>query len=90
MTPGDLKKLRKAAGLSQTDLGNRLGMSLRGIQALESGESTIRELHRLALIGAGLLGAGSSAGEPSPREDFPGLPQQEGRTPRDADHERGG
>jgi transcriptional regulator with XRE-family HTH domain len=54
MTPDELKKLRKDAGLSQTDLAERLGMSLRSIQDLESGATPIREIHRLAIAGLGL------------------------------------
>lgn len=62
MTGDDLKKLRTAAGLTQGQLAERLGMSLRSVQELEGGGSPIRELHRLALsaIGVGPPAAGDA------------------------------
>lgn len=57
MTPDDLKKLRSEAGLTQGQLADQLGMSLRAFQDLEAGKAAVREVHRLALVGLGLIPA---------------------------------
>lgn len=49
MTPQDVVALRKSLGLGQAAIAEHIGMSLRGYQALESGESPIRALHILAM-----------------------------------------
>jgi len=49
MTPQDVVSLRKSLELGQAAMANFIGMSLRGYQALESGESPIRPLHILAM-----------------------------------------
>jgi len=54
MTPDTLRTLRKQAGLTQAELAERLHMSLRGVQELESGATQIRGLHVLALSAIGL------------------------------------
>jgi transcriptional regulator with XRE-family HTH domain len=62
MSPDELKKLRKDAGLTQTELAERLGMSLRGVQELETRPGAIRPIHELALKGLSLTAASSSEG----------------------------
>jgi hypothetical protein len=49
MTPPDIVALRKSLRLGQVAMADHIGMSLRGYQALESGESPIRSLHILAM-----------------------------------------
>lgn len=49
MTPTVFKESRKKLDLSQTELGDLLGMSLRQIRNLEKGESPIKPLHEYAL-----------------------------------------
>ena len=44
----DLIDLRKRLGLTQTEMADRLDMSIRDYQAIESGESPYRYIHRLA------------------------------------------
>ena len=45
----NLQKIRKAAGLSQSQLSKAAGVSVRTIQALESGA---RDINKLAVITA--------------------------------------
>jgi transcriptional regulator with XRE-family HTH domain len=45
----DLVALRKELGLTQQEMAGRLDMGLRGYQAIESGESDYRYIHRLAV-----------------------------------------
>jgi DNA-binding XRE family transcriptional regulator len=49
MTPQDLVALRKSMDLGQALMAETIGMSLRGYQALESGDTAIRPLHILAM-----------------------------------------
>jgi DNA-binding XRE family transcriptional regulator len=49
MTPQDLVALRKSMDLGQALMAETIGMSLRGYQALESGDTAIRPLHVLAM-----------------------------------------
>jgi transcriptional regulator with XRE-family HTH domain len=49
MTPQDIIALRKSFGFGQAAMADHIGMSLRGYQSLESGESPIRPLHILAM-----------------------------------------
>lgn len=42
MTPAELTHLRKKSGMTQTDMAKELGLTLRGYQKLESGESPMR------------------------------------------------
>jgi transcriptional regulator with XRE-family HTH domain len=49
MTPKDVISLRKSLELGQAAMADLIGMSLRGYQSLESGESPIRPLHILAM-----------------------------------------
>lgn len=44
----DLINLRKSLDLTQAQMADELGMSLRAYQAIEAGESAYRRLHRLA------------------------------------------
>lgn len=45
-----LKELRKLAGWTSEELGNKLGMSKQAISALENGSTKLNQLHYLALI----------------------------------------
>jgi DNA-binding XRE family transcriptional regulator len=49
MTPQDLVALRKSMDIGQALMAETIGMSLRGYQALESGDTAIRPLHILAM-----------------------------------------
>lgn len=49
VTPVVFAESRKKLGLSQTELGDRLGLSLRQIRNLEKGDSPIKPLHEFAL-----------------------------------------
>lgn len=49
MTPGVFKKSRKLMKLSQTALGDRIGLSCRMIQYIEKGESPITKTVECAL-----------------------------------------
>ena len=49
LTPENLKLLRKGLGLSQTEMGDAIGLSLRAYQDLESGRAELRKLHELAI-----------------------------------------
>ena len=44
------KELRKLAGWTAEELGNKLGMSKQSISALENGSTKLNQLHYLALI----------------------------------------
>ncbi len=43
-----LKEMRSRTGINQSEMANRLGMSLRSYQDLEGGATEMRELYRLA------------------------------------------
>ncbi|RIY00200.1 XRE family transcriptional regulator [Aureimonas flava] len=49
MTVEEFIALRKRLGLTQTQLANYLGMSLRAIQDIENGRSALRLVHVLAI-----------------------------------------
>ena len=49
MTPAVFKESRKRIGLTQSALADRLGVTLRQVQNLESGHSPIKGLHELSL-----------------------------------------
>lgn len=49
MTPDDLRALRDAWDLTQKDMAEKIGLSLRQYQSLEGGEFAIRRLHELAI-----------------------------------------
>lgn len=49
MTPEVFRKSREIIGLSQSVLGDRLGLSLRQIRNLETGVSPIKGVHEFAL-----------------------------------------
>ena len=49
MTPSVFRESRKLIGLSQTALADRLGLSLRQVRNLETGDSPIKGVHELAL-----------------------------------------
>lgn len=50
MTGAELQALRKAMGLTQTELGARMGLSLRAIQDIEAKPTEqARKLHELAI-----------------------------------------
>lgn len=55
MSPEELKEWRKAAGLSQTELGSRIGLSLRQVQEIESGNTPLRTGHQLAVDMASMI-----------------------------------
>lgn len=44
-----LKEDRSDLGLTQSQMADELGMSLRAYQALEAGESEYRKIHQLAI-----------------------------------------
>lgn len=44
----DLIELRKSLDLTQTQMAQEMGLSLRAYQAIEAGESAYRMVHRLA------------------------------------------
>jgi transcriptional regulator with XRE-family HTH domain len=56
MTPDDLRKARASMGLTQTQMAEKLGLSLAGYQNIETGEGgkDIREVYALAV--SALLG----------------------------------
>ncbi|KQQ70907.1 hypothetical protein ASF70_18855 [Rhizobium sp. Leaf321] len=45
MTPDELIALRKSAGLTQSEVAGQLGLTVRGYQKLESGDSPIKDLY---------------------------------------------
>ncbi|TBZ81401.1 helix-turn-helix domain-containing protein [Rhizobium leguminosarum] len=49
MTAQELIAMRKKMQMTQTQVAKAMGLSLRGYQKLEDGESNIREVYRLAL-----------------------------------------
>ncbi|MBY5657163.1 helix-turn-helix domain-containing protein [Rhizobium leguminosarum] len=49
MTAQELIAMRKKMQMTQTQIAKAMGLSLRGYQKLEDGESNIREVYRLAL-----------------------------------------
>jgi transcriptional regulator with XRE-family HTH domain len=51
----DLFVLRKALGLTQQEMADRLDMALRAYQSIEAGESECRLIHRLAAERVGLM-----------------------------------
>lgn len=53
MNGDDLKKLRIETKLTQRELADRMGLSVRALQDLENG-GELRDIHRLALVGLGL------------------------------------
>lgn len=48
MTAEELIALRKSLGLTQAELGERIGLALRSIQEIESGKTPVRPSHALA------------------------------------------
>ena len=62
MEPDELKKLRKQLGLTQSELAERLDMSLRGYQTIEA-EGTNRGVYDLALRALGTEIAGEAFSE---------------------------
>lgn len=55
MTPDELIERRKKMLMTQAQLAELLGMSLRGYQKLESGESPIKLVYGLAMDRAALM-----------------------------------
>ena len=49
MTVAEFIALRKRLGMTQTQLANHFGMSLRAIQDIENGRSELRFIHVLAI-----------------------------------------
>ncbi len=56
--------MRKTFGLTQTEWGSSLGLSLRAVQEIENGSTKLRELHVLAAERAALKIA-AARGEPA-------------------------
>ena len=54
MTVQDLVTLRKALGLTQTEMAHQLGMAMRSYQDIEAGASKLRPVHALAVERAAL------------------------------------
>lgn len=48
MTKEDFVALRKSLGLTQTELGERIGLGLRALQDIEAGKTPVRPSHALA------------------------------------------
>ncbi|KAB0682023.1 helix-turn-helix domain-containing protein [Aureimonas leprariae] len=48
-TPEQFIALRKQFGYTQSTLADRLGMSLRAVQDIESGKAKVRKVHSLAM-----------------------------------------
>jgi transcriptional regulator with XRE-family HTH domain len=48
MTIEELVALRKRLGLTQTEMGERIGLKLRSLQEIESGKTPLRPSHALA------------------------------------------
>jgi transcriptional regulator with XRE-family HTH domain len=48
MDAAQFVRLRRLMGLSQSDMAQELGLSLRGVQNIENGESPLRRIHVLA------------------------------------------
>lgn len=48
MSVAELLALRKALGLTQTEMGRAIGLSIRTYNAIETGATKIRTLHVLA------------------------------------------
>lgn len=64
MTGAELKALRRAMGITQTTMAQRLGISLRGYQDIEAkDDEAIREVHQLAVERIAITAA-ASAGNP--------------------------
>ena len=59
-SPRQIRQLRESLGLSQTALGEMLGLSLRFVQYLESGEHEATKVQQLAFSYIELTG-GSDA-----------------------------
>lgn len=49
MTRDEFIQARKAMAMSQSDLAEQLGMSLRQIQSIEAGTAELRRVHALAM-----------------------------------------
>lgn len=60
MTPAELTAQRKAFGFTQAEMAKILGMSSRGYQKLEAGESEIKLIHTMAVSYAGIMLAAST------------------------------
>lgn len=45
MTSEELITLRKAFGITQTEMAERIGLKLRAYQDLEAGKSEVRKIH---------------------------------------------
>ncbi|WP_454917323.1 helix-turn-helix domain-containing protein [Xanthobacter sediminis] len=45
MTSDDLISIRKALGLTQAEMAERIGLGSRAYQDLEAGKSTMRKIH---------------------------------------------
>jgi transcriptional regulator with XRE-family HTH domain len=60
MTPLELTARRKALGLNQSELAKLLGLSLRGYQKLEGGESAVKHVYELAMDRVALICAAST------------------------------
>lgn len=52
-----LQAIRKGLGFTQTGMANQMGMSLRAYQALEKGESEVRDIHLLAAERVAMINA---------------------------------
>lgn len=64
MTGVELKALRRAMGITQTTMAQRLGISLRGYQDIEAkDDEAIREVYQLAVERIAITAA-ASAGNP--------------------------
>ncbi|KTR02059.1 hypothetical protein NS365_22520 [Aureimonas ureilytica] len=61
MTSEEFVAFRKRLGLSQTQLADHMGMSLRAIQDIENGRAQLRRIHILAIERLSLM-LGSALG----------------------------
>ncbi|KAA5603972.1 helix-turn-helix domain-containing protein [Roseospira marina] len=57
MTRDEMKSLRKSLGLTQTEMAEQIGLTLRAYQALEKGETALRQANALAAERAALTEA---------------------------------
>jgi transcriptional regulator with XRE-family HTH domain len=48
MTAEEMTALRKSLGLTQAEMGERIGLALRSVQEIESGKTPLRLSHALA------------------------------------------
>ncbi|WP_112309729.1 helix-turn-helix domain-containing protein [Pseudogemmobacter bohemicus] len=60
MTREEFIEARKAMNMTQTDVADQMGMSLRQIQSIEKGEAELRRVHILAMERISLAYAAAS------------------------------